>query len=74
MSQVSMMTKNINLLFIPFLLIGGCSSGDDEATQPNKEHIYNDQTQVLEKAKSVEQVLQTEADKQRQAIEEQSDQ
>ena len=62
------------ILFIPFLLIGGCSSGDDEATQPNKEHTFNDQTQALEKAKGVEQVLQTEADKQRQSIEEQSNQ
>ena len=34
----------------------------------------SDQTQALEKARGVEQVLQTEADKQRQAIEEKSDQ
>jgi hypothetical protein len=69
------MTKKYRLiLFIPFLLIGGCSSGDDETTQSNKEHVFSDQTQALEKAKGVEQVLQTEADKQRQAIEEQSNQ
>ena len=69
------MTKKYRLvLFIPFLLIGGCSSGDDEATQPDKENVFGDQMQSLEKAKGVEQVLQTEADKQRQAIEEQSNQ
>jgi uncharacterized protein YcfL len=67
------MTKKYRLiLLIPFLLIGGCSSGDDETTQSNKEHVFSDQTQAIEKAKGVEQVLQTEADKQRQAIEEQS--
>ena len=72
-----MMTKKYRLiLFIPFLLIGGCSSGDDETThnQSNKENVFSSQTQALEKAKGVEQVLQSEADKQRQAIEEQSDQ
>jgi uncharacterized protein YcfL len=69
------MTKKYRLiLLIPFLLIGGCSSGDDETTQSNKEHVFSDQTQAIEKAKGVEQVLQTEADKQRQAIEEQSNQ
>jgi uncharacterized protein YcfL len=68
-----MMAKKYRLiLFIPFLLIGGCSSGEDETTQSNKEHVFSDQTQALEKAKGVEQVLQTETDKQRQAIEEQS--
>lgn len=70
-----MMTKKYRLLlFIPFILIGGCSSGDDETTQSNEEHVFSDQTQALEKAKGVEQMLQTEADKRHQAIEEQSDQ
>ena len=70
-----MMTKKYRLLlFIPFILIGGCSSGDDETTQSNEEHVFSDQTQALEKAKAVEQMLQTEADKRHQAIEEQSDQ
>ena len=62
------------ILFIPFLLIGGCSSGEDKTTpeQSSKEHVFSDQTRALEKAKGVEQVLQSGADKQRQAIEEQS--
>ena len=70
-----MMTKEYRfILFIPFILIGGCSSGEDETdqTQSSKEHVFSDQTRVLEKAKEVEQVLQSGADKQRQAIEEQS--
>ena len=69
------MTKEYRfILFIPFILIGGCSSGEDETagTQSSKEHVFSDQTRVLEKAKEVEQVLQSGADKQRQAIEEQS--
>ena len=70
-----MMTQKYRfILFIPFILIGGCSSGEDETTQKqsSKEHVFSDQTRALEKAKGVEQVLQSGADKQRQAIEEQS--
>jgi hypothetical protein len=72
-----MMTKKYRfILFIPFLLIGGCSSGEDNTTpeQSNKEHVFSDQARALEKARGVEQVLQSGADKQRQAIEEQSSQ
>jgi uncharacterized protein YcfL len=63
-----------SILFIPFLLIGGCSSGEDQTTQapPSKEHVFSDQARALEKAREVEQVIQSGADKQRQAIEEQS--
>lgn len=59
---------------MPFLLTGGCSSEEDVTTQkqPSKEHVFSDQTHALEKAKGVEQVLQSGADKQRQAIDEQS--
>jgi len=67
------MTKKYRcILFIPFLLIGGCSSGEDTATpeQSSKEHVFSDQARALEK--EVEQVIQSGADRQRQAIEEQS--
>jgi len=70
-----MMTKKYRfILFIPFLLIGGCSGGEDTATpeQSSKEHVFSDQARALEKAKGVEQVIQSGADRQRQAIEEQS--
>ena len=69
-----MMTQKYRfILFIPIILIGGCSSGEDETTQkqPSKEHVFSDETRALGKAKGVEQVLQSGADKQRQAIEEQ---
>ena len=42
-SQEAMMTKRYrSILFIPFLLIGGCSSGEDTATpeQSSKEHVF----------------------------------
>lgn len=70
-----MMTKKYRfILCIPLLLTGGCSGGEDETIQKQsgKEHVSSDQTRVLDKAKEVEQLLQSEADKQRQAIEEQS--
>jgi PBP1b-binding outer membrane lipoprotein LpoB len=70
-----MMKKRYQLiLLLPFLFIGGCSSGEDTTTpeRSSKEHVFSDQTRALEKAKGVEQVIQSGADKQRQAIEEQS--
>jgi len=56
------------------LLIGGCSSETDEtsATRPDNKQIYEEQMRALEKAQDVEQVLQSGADKTRQAIEENS--
>jgi uncharacterized protein YcfL len=71
-----MMKKHPFILFIAFLLIGGCSSGEGTTTpeQSSKEHVFSDQTRALEKAKGVEQVIQSGADRQRQAIEEQSSQ
>ena len=69
------MTKKYQFIFLlPFLLIGGCSSGEDNTTpeQSSKEHVFSDQTRALEKAKGVEQMIQGGADRQRQMIEEQS--
>jgi len=62
------------VLCIAFLFIGGCSNEEDKATleQSSKETILEGHARALEKAKEVEQVLQREADKRRQAIEEQS--
>lgn len=58
------------ILFISFLLIGGCSKEEDKNTA--KEHILSDQVRALEKAKEVKQVLKKGADKQLQDIDEQS--
>ncbi len=61
------------ILFIPLFLIAACSGEEDKATpaQSGKEHFLTDQTRALEKAKEVEQMLQVEAAKNRQAIEKQ---
>ena len=55
-------------------MIGGCSSEEDKTTseQSNKEHFLKDQVRALEKAKGVEQMLQSGADKRQQQIEEQT--
>ncbi len=60
--------------FMPFLLIIGCSSGEDKTStaKPAKEPIFKEQIRALEKAKEVEQLLQDSIDKHRQTIEEQS--
>lgn len=70
-----MMIKKYRILFcILFLLIGGCSSGEDSSTiEPSSnENILNDQMQALEKAKQVEQMVQDAFEKQRRLIDENS--
>ncbi|MFH2045504.1 MAG: hypothetical protein ABIK92_10205 [Pseudomonadota bacterium] len=63
--------KYLFILFISFLLIGGCSNGEDKNTA--KEHILSDQVRALEKAKNVEQVLKKRSDKQLHDMDEQSE-
>ena len=69
-----MVRKYLCVLFISFFMVGGCSSEEDKTTseQSNKEHFLKDQVRALEKAKGVEQMLQSGADKRQQQIEEQS--
>jgi len=68
-----MVRKDLCILFISFFVIAGCSSEEDKTTseQSNKEHFLKDQVRALEKAKAVEQMLQSGADKRQQEIEEQ---
>ncbi len=69
-----MLKKYRSILFVPFLLLGACSSGDEQTTteKSSDDHILKNQMRALEKAKGVEQMLQQGADRNRQAIEEQS--
>lgn len=67
--------KNILvLLLMSFFLLGGCSNEEDKTTpdQSGSEQIFVDQTRALEKAKGIDQLIQSGVDKRRQAIEEQS--
>lgn len=66
--------KFLTISFILSFMIGGCSSEEDKTTseQANKEHVLKDQVRALEKAKGVEQMLQSGADKRQQQIEEQT--
>ena len=69
-----MIKKHRLVLFVPFLLAGGCS-GEEAGTNPDassKDHVFKDQVRAIDKAKKVEQVLQTKDDKRRQALEEQN--
>ncbi len=67
-----MIIKNRLILFVLFMLILGCSSESDKAAseQSSKTPIFNEQITALEKAKGVEKMLQLEAGKNRQAIDE----
>lgn len=65
------------LVFAPLILLSACSGKEDQSTpetanQPGDEHFLKDKTQAIDKARQVEQLLNSEAGKQRQAIEKQS--
>lgn len=66
--------KYLSILSLLFFMIGACSNEEDKTAseQSNKEHILKDQVRALEKAKGVEQMLQSGADKRQQQIEEQT--
>ena len=71
------MKKSRFIMLALFILIGGCSNGDDKTTieqsskeQSSKEPIFNDQLKALEKAKDVEQVIQMGMDKRIEALDE----
>ena len=66
------------ILYVAFitssLVITACSNEEDKVTseESSKEHFMSDQKRALEKAKGVEQMLQNDADKLAQEIEEQT--
>ena len=62
------------LFILLITLTAGCSSGNDETTTEatTKEHFASDQKRALDKAKTVEQLLQEGADQRQRDIEEQT--
>ena len=62
------------ILLITFTLTAGCSNSSDEtATEAmTKEHFASDQKRALDKAKTVEQLLQDGADQRQRDIEAQT--
>lgn len=69
-----MLKKYRLALLIPFLFTGACTSEENKSTptQPDKNHIFKDQLQALEKAKAVEKTLLDASAKRRKALEEQT--
>lgn len=68
------MIMKIIILSAVLLLVSACSD-DDKATSENKEsgdHVWKEQTQVLDKAKEVEGLLKDVSDQQRKIIDEQA--
>ncbi len=62
------MIKKIIILSAVLLLVSACSDDDRESG----DHIWKEQTQVLDKAKEVEGLLKDVSDKQRKIIDEQA--
>ncbi|MFQ5994781.1 MAG: hypothetical protein ACE5K1_06770 [Acidiferrobacterales bacterium] len=56
---------------IGLLILGACSM-EDEPSFVEDDHVWRSQTQVLDRAREVEQVLQDSAQQKRQAIERQA--
>lgn len=52
--------RAVYLLSILAVILAGCSEGQDTAAEehPRDEHVWQDQVQALEKAKSVEKTIQ----------------
>ena len=54
--NLPMVMKNVLFLFITLFLFSGCSSETEESS--NKGHVWKTQTDSLDKAKAVEDILQ----------------
>lgn len=63
------------IIFLLSFIITGCSSSNDESSaEPSKnEHFASDQKRALDSAKSVEQLLQDNADQRQRDIQEQTE-
>lgn len=65
------MNANKLLLILIFLIVSGCSdSVDKAANEPSSDHIWKTQTDALDKAKNIEQMIIDAADQQKIKIEE----
>ncbi len=68
------MIKTVIILAAALMSFSACS-GDEQGSSENKgsgDHVWKEQTQTIDKAKEVEGLLQDAAEKQRQAIETQT--
>jgi hypothetical protein len=59
---------------LAFLLIAGCSSGDDQGGgQAGGDHVWKEQVDTMDKARATEQAVMDAAAKQAEAVEQQSE-
>ncbi len=55
-------------LILALLCFAGCSTSENETGHP----VWNEQTDAIKKAKEINKIIESQADAQRQAIEDQS--
>ncbi len=60
------------ILCVYVLLVVACSTNDDDDYQPAGDHAWKTQTEALDKARNVEQLLQDAAEDKRRAMEQQT--
>jgi hypothetical protein len=67
------MAKVLLSIIISILFVTACSPGENEGSREEShgDHVWRAQTDTLEKAKDVDQVIQDAAERQRRALEEQ---
>ena len=61
------MTKYSLIVLMPLILLLGCSNGDDKVV--DKSHLLDGHKKAMDKAKSLDKVIQDGLDKRREAIE-----
>lgn len=61
---------HLTLLLTGFMWLGACQDNSD--TEKNRDHVWKEQTDTLNKARAVEDTLHESAEKQRQQIQEES--
>jgi len=64
------MYKALTVICLSALMMTACS--DDSADKVEKDHVWKEQTDMIDKAKNVENLLQDAADAQQQKINEQT--
>lgn len=69
-----MKTRRFALLCTMFLVIGGCSSGDDQGgSQAGGNHAWTEQVGTIDKARATEQTVMEAAAKQAEVIRQQTE-
>jgi len=66
------MIRSFVFVTVSMLVLSGCSDNNADANKVEGDHVWKEQTDMIDKAKDVENMLQDAANKQQQKINEQT--